>query len=174
MVANDYGAMRVLLRDGDPDLELILFSLIAEDSAEDADEQSQVSAMDPKVLFFLRWAEMLCMVLSTVIRLRELKPLIRQHARSRDGRSWYLRMPKTLDETYYVGVGRAVVLQELTSKSLVGKSDPISVTSYDRCGCVIAACLLPVWVCAWLQRLRTNRNYANTEHDLDHMTFDMI
>lgn len=49
MVANDYEALRVLTRDGDPDLEPKIFAVVAEDSSHD-DAASRASAYGTRCL----------------------------------------------------------------------------------------------------------------------------
>lgn len=51
-MAIDYGALRVLLRDGDPDLESAMFVDAVEDSSDDV--VATRSAMGPEVMFSLR------------------------------------------------------------------------------------------------------------------------
>lgn len=55
----------------------MILANVAEDLLDDV-AASGASAMEPEVMFSLRWVSILYTVLSTVVRSRELKALLRQ------------------------------------------------------------------------------------------------
>lgn len=145
MIRNNEEAIRVLLQEGDPDIEHTIFVDVNELSAS-KDSDYVTTEQETEVLVLLRWVRMLFYVWSTVIKSCELKAMLKTCSMSRDGRAAYLRMLEKLDTTYHGAVGRSVVLQDFPTRLLVAKSDPAVMfdesQSLPRClyACMYAMC----------------------------------
>lgn len=180
IMGNDYEAMRVVLREGDPELE----PTMSEDIDVASTQENGVAVMPsvkPEVTFSSQWVKMLFIVLSAVIRSRELKVLLKRYARSRDGRAAYLRVLNTLEAKYCGATGRSVVLQELTTRALVGKTHPAVMFDkirslwmrYNRMSAngINNEAVASVAIGA-VYRNSLYRNFIQTQHDLDNITFE--
>lgn len=121
VMGNNDEALRVLLQEGDHDLEQMVFADVTELPA--SNDNDPVITWEPAVLFSPKWVRMLFNVLSVVLKSRELNAILKMYTRSTDGRAVYLRVLEKLDTTCYGAVGRAVMLQELTTRSLVGRTN---------------------------------------------------
>lgn len=82
---NDNESFRVNLHDGDLDLDQTIITDAANPTASDEDEPA-VHTHEPAVIFSLRRVRLVYNVMSTVLKSREFKAILKSYTRSRDVR----------------------------------------------------------------------------------------
>jgi len=121
--ANTEEAVRVLLREGDEDLEDTVFEDVIETVATE-EAPAVVLRTESAVVFTKRWVSILFSVLSTLVKSKDLQAVVKKYSRTRGRRAAYLHVLDILDTKFYGTGGKSVALQELVNQTLVGKTDP--------------------------------------------------
>lgn len=120
---------------------------------------------------------MLFNVLSTVLKSHKLKSILNTYYRSRYDRTVYLKVLENLVTTYYGAVGQAIIMQELTTRTLVRTTDPTIMVDelrslHMRFNSMLADGMTVEVSSSAISAARRNllyRNCVQTQHGLDNM-----
>lgn len=119
--------------------------------------------------------------MSTIIKFREFKAMLKTHGRSRGGRAVYFKVLDKLGTALYGNVGKVICLHELNTHKLIGKTDPIIMFDEVRTLHIKYNCLATDGVTAEVtmhvahQVVRKSplyKAFIESNHELDTMKFD--